>query len=190
MRTAAIAATAALCLMSAPAFGKARFQEGGSVNRDDRYPHTSDVRGWKDTARKAAPFRTRRHHVRRGSHRLREVKERPAKLGGIVAPLAQKAAEIVQECGARVISGVRDTYVAGTHRKSLHAFGRAVDIVGIPHCIYAHLRDWPGGVSTDYARVRHVHVSYEPRGREWGARFAHGGHRHVRRVARAHRVTS
>ena len=170
--------------------GRPRFEAGGSLNRDDRYPHTMDVRGWKEVGKKAAPFRTGRDHVRRSSVRPREVKERPSNLAGIVSPLAQKAAEIVSECGARVISGVRNTYVAGTHRKSLHAFGRAVDIAGPASCILAHLRNWPGGYSTDYAAVRHTHISYDPHGREWGARFAHGSHRHIRRVARAHRVTS
>jgi hypothetical protein len=106
-----------------------------------------------------------------------------ASLGGVTPPLAAKARQIVQACGARVISGVRHTRVAGSRRLSLHASGRAVDLAGNPRCIYAHLRGWAGGFSTDYSRVRHVHVSYG--GREHGRRFAHrasraSGCRHFR----------
>ena len=46
---------------------------------------------------------------------------------------------------------------------------------GNPSCIYAHLKGWPGGYSTDYAAVQHVHISYNPGGQEWGLHFAHGG---------------
>lgn len=104
-------------------------------------------------------------------------------LAGVVAPLAAKAREIVTDCGSKVISGVRHTYIAGTGgRLSLHASGRAVDIKGNPACIMAHVRGWPGGVSTDYAAVNHTHISYAPGGPEWGKRFAHyrGGKRHRR----------
>ena len=94
-------------------------------------------------------------------------------LSGIVPPLAAKAREIVAACGARVVSAIRHSTVKGTRLISLHASGRAVDISGNPRCIYRALAGWPGGYSTDYARVRHVHVSYAPRSREWGARFAH-----------------
>lgn len=109
-------------------------------------------------------------------------------LAGVVPTLAAKAQELVTACGSRVISGKRQTYVAGTRRISLHASGRAVDMGGNPSCMYALLRRWPGGVSVDYARVRHVHISYSPKGREWGARFAHRGGtkrtRYARRVGR------
>lgn len=102
-----------------------------------------------------------------------------AAVGGIVAPLAAKVAEIQSSCSSRVISGVRHTYVAGTRRISLHASGKAVDMAGSPGCIYAHLAGWAGGYSVDYGRVRHVHISWDPEGRrEWGVHFAHGGHRH------------
>lgn len=95
-------------------------------------------------------------------------------LAGVVGPLAAKARELQSICGARVISAVRHTYIAGTGgRLSLHASGRAVDMEGNPSCLYAHLRNWPGGVSVDYSRVRHVHFSYNPRGSEWGTRFNH-----------------
>jgi hypothetical protein len=112
-------------------------------------------------------------------------------LAGVVAPLAAKANELVDRCGSRVISGMRHTYVAGTRRISLHASGRAVDMVGNPSCMYALLRKWPGGVSIDYGRVRHIHISYAPpsrgqRGREWGVRFAHHHVGRRTRYARHH----
>ncbi len=103
---------------------------------------------------------------------------------GLVAPLRAKAAEIASECGSVVVSGLRHTYIAGTRRISLHASGQAVDMVGNPKCIYAHLRGWPGGYSIDYARARHVHISWTGGGREWGVRFAHGGAKHHRRATR------
>lgn len=100
-------------------------------------------------------------------------------LRGVAPELAAKAREIASACGSRVVSGVRHTRVAGTRRMSLHASGRAVDMAGNPACIYARLRGWPGGYSTDYGRVRHVHFSLG--GREDWMRFAH---RHVARRVR------
>lgn len=108
-------------------------------------------------------------------------------VSGIVPALAAKVAQIQSSCpGAHVISGVRHTRIRGTGRMSLHANGEAVDMRGNPSCVYAQLRDWPGGYSTDYGRVQHVHISLSSSGREMGLRFAHGGgkhHRH-RRYAR------
>ncbi|WP_210208619.1 hypothetical protein [Rhodoplanes roseus] len=98
-----------------------------------------------------------------------------ARVGGLVAPLAQKAAQIASACGAQVISGVRHTRVAGSGRMSLHASGQAVDMRGNPGCIYRMLGGWSGGYSTDYGRVKHVHISWG--GREQGLRFSHGGGR-------------
>lgn len=105
---------------------------------------------------------------------------------GIVAPLAAKVAEIGTACGSTVISGVRHTRVAGSGRISLHSSGRAVDMRGNPSCIYAHLHGWPGGYTTDYGRMAHIHISYDPGGgREMGLRFAHGGGKYrARRLAR------
>lgn len=104
-------------------------------------------------------------------------------LNGVVAPLADKVRQIVNACGSRIGSTIRCTRVAGTRRMSLHCSGKAVDVSGNPSCIYAHLRNWPGGYSTDYSSVRcggrrcpHVHISYDPQGkREWRARFVHRG---------------
>ncbi len=95
----------------------------------------------------------------------------PHMLAGVDPTLAAKAREIEAACGSRVISGVRHTRVAGTRRLSLHASGRAVDLVGNPACIYRMLAGWPGGYTTDYRRARHTHVSYG--GSEHGLRFAH-----------------
>lgn len=115
----------------------------------------------------------------RGAQTLRGYSDALARgsvsLAGVVPELAAKAREIQAACGARVISAVRKTYIAGTRTISLHASGRAVDMAGDQSCIYRHLASWPGGVSIDYARVRHVHISYAPEGREWGLRFKHGG---------------
>lgn len=128
-------------------------------------------------------------HVRRAAvpieHRTMFAMPLPrgsVSLNGVVAPLAEKAREIVVTCGARVISAVRRTYVAGTRLVSLHASGRAVDIAGNPNCIRRALAGWQGGASVDYYRVRppHFHVSWG--GREHGKRFVHGGKRKARRT--------
>jgi hypothetical protein len=111
--------------------------------------------------------------------------KRPS-LAPIVAPLAAKIVSIQAACpGTRIVSGLRHTLIAGTRRMSLHAQGKAVDVQGPYGCIYAQLRGWPGGYSTDAARMRHIHISYDPQGgREMGLAFRHGGHRHHRRFAR------
>ncbi|MFT4097053.1 MAG: hypothetical protein QM651_08000 [Rhodoblastus sp.] len=113
-----------------------------------------------------------RHFARR----VLRAETRAGMLAGVYAPLAAKARELESACGSVVISGRRRTRVRGTGHWSLHASGHAVDMRGNPACIYAHLRGWPGGYSTDYARVLHVHFSLG--GREDGLRFAHGRHRH------------
>ncbi|WP_424627564.1 hypothetical protein [Bradyrhizobium sp. SYSU BS000235] len=107
-------------------------------------------------------------------------------LAPIVAPLAAKVASIQSSCpGTRVVSGLRHTLISGTRRMSLHAEGKAVDIQGPYGCIYSQLRGWPGGYTTDAARMRHIHISYDAQGgREMGLAFRHGGHRHHRRLAR------
>lgn len=103
---------------------------------------------------------------------------------GIVKPLAAKVMQIASLCpGTVVISTVRPgARVRGSGRPSLHRSGKAVDIAGPYRCIYAALKGFPGGVSTDAHRVRHVHLSWDPKGREWGRRFAHyrGGAKRTR----------
>lgn len=79
--------------------------------------------------------------------------------------------------------------VAGTHRTSLHASGRAVDFhVNNWACAYNVLRSWRGGLSMDAPRVNHIHISaggHEGRfmhhhiGR---TRFARHGGRYIKRA--------
>lgn len=105
------------------------------------------------------------------------------------APLVAKVQEIATACsGMHPISGFRrGARIAGTNKASLHASGRAIDIAGGSYaCAYRHLAGWAGGYSIDPGRVHHIHISYAPGSREFGARFAHGGHRH-RYAHRKHR---
>lgn len=107
---------------------------------------------------------------------------------GLVGPLRAKLASIQAACpGTQAISGVRHTRIAGTRRMSLHSQGKAVDVRGPYGCIYAQLKSWAGGYSTDAGRVKHIHISYDAGGgREMGLRFAHGGgRRHSWRDANA-----
>lgn len=109
---------------------------------------------------------------------------------GLVAPLAAKLASIQASCpGTVAVSGVRHTRIAGTNRISLHASGKAVDVAGPYGCIYAQLRGWPGGYTTDAGRMRHIHISYDADGgREMGQAFRHGGgRRYARHKAGHHR---
>jgi hypothetical protein len=127
-----------------------------------------------------------RYAVTRRAHRHRVAKKsRPARsvsLAGVTPVLAAKAREIVARCGSVIVSAV-----SRRPNRSNHPIGRAVDLVGNPRCIYAHLKGWPGGYSTDYAAVRHVHISYNPGGQEWGLRFAHNSSRtRLARYARQH----
>lgn len=107
-------------------------------------------------------------------------------LAGVSTPLRALAGRLSRECGAVVVSGRRHTRVAGSGRLSLHASGRAMDVRGDYRCIYARLRGWPGGVSTDAGAVRHIHISLG--GREDGRRFTH--HRSTRLAARRHHRAS
>ncbi|MBX9840376.1 MAG: hypothetical protein K2Z80_01060 [Xanthobacteraceae bacterium] len=114
-------------------------------------------------------------------------------LAGVTPVLAAKARAIAAACGSSVISAV-----SSRGNRSNHPIGRAVDMRGNPSCIYAQLKGWPGGYSTDYRSAGHVHISYNPGGQEWGVRFAHGGHsashiasaraRGINRLAGAHNV--
>lgn len=106
-------------------------------------------------------------------------------LAGLPGPLVAKVREIQAACGSRVVSAYRRGARIPTGAVSNHALHRAVDVRGHPACIYARLRGWPGGYSLDYARAPggpHVHISYNPGGMEWGARFVHrhgGRQRHA-----------
>jgi hypothetical protein len=112
--------------------------------------------------------------------RYRTAASKSVSLAGVTPVLAAKARQIASACGSSIISAV-----SGRGIRSNHPSGRAVDMKGNPGCIYAHLKGWPGGYSTDYAAVAHVHISYNPGGQEWGLRFAHGGgHSHTRYASR------
>lgn len=86
------------------------------------------------------------------------------------ASLAEIVSRLRVECGARVISGYRNT-MTPFGVKSCHASGQAVDMVGNYGCMYRILRNWPGGYTTDAARCKHIHISSCQR--EWGLRFQH-----------------
>lgn len=130
--------------------------------------------------------------VARSTRRAREsdTTETGVSVSGLVSPLAAKLASIEAACpGTHAISGIRHTRIAGSRRMSLHAQGKAVDVRGPYGCIYAELKGWTGGYSTDAGRVQHIHISYDDAGgREMGLRFAHGGgrrHHHAFRSAYA-----
>jgi hypothetical protein len=92
--------------------------------------------------------------------------------------LLAKVNELKAACGAKVVSAHRAGARTPSGHVSNHAIGRAVDLQGNPGCMYARLKNWPGGVSTDYWTAPggpHVHISYNPGGMEWGLRFAHRG---------------
>lgn len=90
------------------------------------------------------------------------------------AALLAKTAELVQDCGARVISAVRPrAVIAGSRgRPSKHRNGRARDLQGPVACLYTHLANFGGGVSVDYRSVGHVHIDE----RGYSCRFFHYGH--------------
>jgi hypothetical protein len=139
----------------------------------------------KKRAHKKHASTKKRTHARAGS----------VSLAGVTPVLAAKARAITAACGSTVISAV-----SRRGNRSNHPIGRAVDMRGNPSCIYAQLKGWPGGYTTDYRSAGHVHISYNPGGQEWGMRFAHGGHSHsatriasarargINRLAGAHNV--
>src|SRR3954454_12085027 len=121
-------------------------------------------------ARASSHHGAKHHHVLKKKH-PRYLKHRTARsisthrtrrsvsLSGITPVLAAKVREIVADCGSLVISTI-----SPRGNRSNHPTGRAVDLRGNPGCIYAHLKGWPGGYSTDYSAVAHVHISYNPGG--------------------------
>lgn len=112
---------------------------------------------------------------------------RSVSTAGLPGPLLAAIASVQRACpGFRVISAHRpNARVRGPGRRSLHAVGRAADIAGGNYaCAYRVLAGFPGGVSTDPGRVRHIHLSYAPGGQEWGARFRHYRPARKRRHAR------
>ena len=107
--------------------------------------------------------------------------------------LTAKVQEIKAACGSKIVSTYRTrekSRVAGsrTHRLSDHALHKAADLSGNPTCIKAHLKNWPGGQSTDYWSAPggpHIHISYNRRGPEWGKKFVHYHPRKKTRIAAA-----
>lgn len=141
--------------------------DAGIIVCDDRLCREEKASTWPTAGHKAAN---------------RDATNRHVNTNGVRPELMDKVRSIQAACpGTHVISGYRHTFVAGTRRISLHASGRAVDVRGPYGCIYAQLAGWPGGYSTDVARVRHIHISLG--GREDGLRFRHGGGRRHHRYA-------
>ena len=184
-------ATAALCLvLSIPADARQRYSWGDESWSRQRvyYSHNwlmfdFGYREYRAPRKRVA----KRHHPRRPAsviarkHRHvapvaalpsgRHCRSGFAALNCVVPELAAKAREIVSACGSRVTSAV-------AHRpyRSNHPLGRAVDLAGNPVCIYSMLKGWRGGYSVDYHTApggKHVHISWNPGGQEWGVRFAH-----------------
>ena len=87
------------------------------------------------------------------------------------ASLSSIVAELKAHCGAKVISGLRPGSRTPFGVQSCHATGQAVDMTGNYGCMYARLRKWPGGYTTDSGRCRHIHISSCRM--EWGMRFNH-----------------
>ncbi|RMF00180.1 MAG: hypothetical protein D6773_11900 [Alphaproteobacteria bacterium] len=81
-------------------------------------------------------------------------------------------AHVAKRCaGARIVSGVRKTYVRGYSRRvrSLHWSGHALDFsVHNYRCAYRALESygWRWGLSIDGPRCRHIHISYGGKRRE------------------------
>lgn len=183
MRIYFAAAIACACLYATPAEAK-----GTDLSREftgDRYsggsvaPQRTVQKKARTAHRKATKSRTikgyAKHVARTGTKDL----------SGYPEPLVAKVREIENACGSKVISAYRPgARVRGSGRLSLHAVRRAVDMQGNPACMQSHLVGWRGGASTDYSGIKpnHIHISYEPGGREWGSRFAHYAKRkrHVR----------
>ena len=121
------------------------------------------VDGARETTVRAGDKALRKHRSPRAAvHRHLDPR-----IDDLIAPLADKVREIIHVCHSQLISAFRpNAVVAGTHRPSLHSTypSRAADVRGDPSCIYSMLHGWPGGVSTDYSRVSHVHLCWSPPG--------------------------
>lgn len=104
---------------------------------------------------------------------------------GIPSEIANFLSRVRAQCGSvHVISTFRrGARIAGTHRKSCHATGQAVDYTtSNPSCALRVAAGSSLGHSIDYGRARHFHVS--TCAQERGARFAHGGSTRRTRYAR------
>lgn len=180
MRKIAFAATGLFLLSQSPAF---------ATEPSDRQPY---VEQWYNThplkGKRSKRVKVEQTHQRAVRYVRKGIERYTLTLEGYPQPLISKVQEIKESCGSTVISAFRPgSRVRGSGRLSLHALHKAVDMKDNPSCIYAHLKGWPGGYSTDYGSVQHVHISYAPGGHEWGLRFAHySGHRNRARYAYRH----
>lgn len=101
-------------------------------------------------------------------------------LAGVPSDLVGWLDKVAGQCkGYKNISACRPgARVRGSGRLSLHASCRAVDFqVAEPSCAQKVMAKFPGGMSNDYYKVAHFHVSWAKGSGEWGSRFAHGGGR-------------
>jgi hypothetical protein len=95
-------------------------------------------------------------------------------------------AQVDAACGITVVSTFRrGATIAGTGGSpSKHAACRAADFTARDYaCAYRVLADWPGDMSIDAAKVKHIHIDNG----HWGKaiRFRHGqSKRHRHRAAR------
>jgi len=142
-----------------------------AYNKHRHHAHTKHLQTKHYVGHRAAPAkRYANHHLRR------TAKYGTSPLGCLPAELRTKVVELVEVCGSHIIrTYTPGAVIFGTNYPSEHAHCRAADLDGNPGCIYAHLRGFRGGYSTDYARMAHVHISWHPGGIEQGARFVHGG---------------
>lgn len=189
-----ITAVAALCALSSMAEARVRtpaFSPECNITMPCigvNNPSYARARGQREQAQPFATFETTPRSARARRTAVATAHASEGYSAGLVGPLQAKLASIQAACpGTHAISGVRHTRIAGTRRMSLHAQGKAVDVRGPYGCIYAQLKSWSGGYSTDAGRVQHIHISYDDAGgREMGLRFAHGGgRRHAWRSAYA-----
>ena len=155
---------------------------------DAKYCHLPELRQHRKVKRtvkrvaRPVPLRSRTIAAYSGPGR------KSTNLGHVTPVLAAKTRELIQHCGAKVVSAHRPrAVIRGTRVPSLHGRwpAEAVDLAGGDiGCVYARLKHWRGGYSTDYRAVRHVHISFSSDGRERGARFVHRGVKKVRMVSR------
>ena len=119
----------------------------------------------------------------------RYLAHQPQRTDLLPTPLRSLLVRVAQSCsGFQVVStgcwrGGHSLFVARTNRVSLHCLNQAADFhVHNWGCAYNVIRQnhWQGGVSGDASLMNHIHVSWQPNGREWTGgdmcrAFAHRG---------------
>jgi hypothetical protein len=173
MKRTAIFVVAGLMLLGTAASAYVKHRHHHAQNKQAKAIHHASHLLHHAQNKQAKAF----HHASHLLRRAHAVHPEAAPLGCLPAELRAKVVEIVGVCGSHVIrTFTPGALIFGTHYLSEHAFCRAADLAGNPTCIYAHLRGFRGGVTTDYARMAHVHVSWHPGGWEQGVRFVHRGY--------------